>query len=93
LYLKRSFLALALVPFGVVTVTFTVPFVPAGESAVNEVAELTFRFEAPAAPNLTAVAPVKFVPVIVTGVPPVAGPVFGESFLTVGEGPTGTIVY
>ena len=42
------------------------------------------------APKLTAVAPVKLVPVIVTLVPPVAGPLVGETDVTVG-GETGAI--
>ena len=37
-------------------------------------------------PNLTAVAAVKLVPVIVTGVPPAAGPLFGAKPVTVGAG-------
>ena len=53
------------VPPGVVTVTSTVP-VPAGEVAVMEVALLTVNAVAAVAPNLTAVAPVKPVPVMVT---------------------------
>ena len=61
------------VPPGVVTVTSTVP-APAGEVAVIEVAELTVKLVALVAPNLTAVAPVKPVPVIVTDVPPAVGP-------------------
>ena len=36
-------------------------------------------------PNLTAVAPLRFVPVIVTLVPPAGGPVFGLTFETVGR--------
>jgi len=55
--------AALLVPLGVVTVTFTVPE-PAGVTAVIDVAELTVKLAASAAPNVTAVAPVKFVPVI-----------------------------
>ena len=65
------------------TVTSTVP-APAGEVAVIEVAELTVNVAALAAPNLTAVAPVNPVPVIVTGVPPGAGPEVGAIEVTVG---------
>ena len=36
------------------------------------------------APNLTAVAPVKQVPVITTVVPPAGGPLFGLTPVTVG---------
>jgi hypothetical protein len=59
----------ALVPPTVVTVTSTVP-VPAGETAVIELAELTVKLVALVAPNLTAFAPVKPVPLTVTVVPP-----------------------
>ena len=69
----------------VVTLTSTVP-VPAGEVAVIEVAELTVKPVAGVAPNVTAVAPVKLVPVIVTEVPPVDGPDVGEIKVTVGAG-------
>ena len=58
-----------LVPAGIVTVTFTGPC-PGGETAVIEVAEFTVKLVATAVPNLTAEASVKFVPVIVTEVPP-----------------------
>jgi len=73
----------ALVPPGVVTVTSTVP-APAGEVAVIEVALTTLKLAAAVVPNWTAVAPVKFVPLIVTEVPPLAGPVVGLSPDTVG---------
>src|ERR1043166_9594008 len=38
------------------------------------------------APNVTAAPSAKFVPVMVTGVPPVVGPVFGDTFVIVGFG-------
>ena len=69
----------------VVTRTSTVP-VPAGDVAVIWVAELTVKPVAGVAPKLTAVAPVKFVPVIVTVVPPATGPDVGEIDVTVGDG-------
>ena len=71
------------VPPVVVTLTSTT-LVPAGDVAVIEVAELTMKPVAEAAPNVTVVAPVKLVPVIVTVVPPVAGPCVGEIEVTVG---------
>jgi hypothetical protein len=71
------------VPPGVATVTSTVP-TPAGEVAVIEVAELTVKLAALVAPNFTAVAPDNAEPVIVTEVPPVAGPAFGETDVTAG---------
>jgi len=75
----------ALVPKAVVTVISTTP-VPAGETALIEVALLTTNDAAAAAPNLTAVAPVKFVPLMVTLVPPADGPFAGEIEVTVGVG-------
>ena len=72
-------------PPGVVTVTCTVPE-PAGEVAVILVADSTLTPVAALAPNLTVLAPVRFVPVIVTEVPPAAGPLVGSTFVTVGAG-------
>jgi len=69
----------------VVTVTSTVPTEPAGETAVTEVAELTTTPVAAAVPNFTEVAPVRFVPVMVTDVPPAGGPEEGLTAVTVGE--------
>ena len=83
MYLKLSNGLAGLVPAGVVTVTLTVP-VPADEVAVIEVAELTTTPVAAAVPNLTAVAPVKLLPEIVTLVPPAAGPDFGDREVTQG---------
>jgi hypothetical protein len=60
------------VPSGVVTVTSAVPF-PFGETAVIDVAEFTVKLLALVEPNLTAVAPKRPVPVIVTVVPPLGG--------------------
>ena len=74
------------VPPAVVTVTSTVPL-PAGDVAVIDVAELTVKLVALTAPNFTAVAPVRVVPVMVTNVPPAVGPDVGETDVTVG-GPT-----
>jgi len=72
------------VPLGVVTVTVAAPTAPAGEVAVISVAELTTTLDAEFAPNFTPVAPVKFVPVMVTDVPPAAGPLVGLNNVTVG---------
>ena len=72
------------VPPTVVTLTSTVP-VPAGDVAVICVAELTVKLLAAVAPKVTAVAPENPVPVIVTDVPPVAGPDVGEIAATVGS--------
>ena len=72
----------ALVPKGVVTVISTRPE-PAGEVAVIWVAELTVKV-AEVPPKLTIVAPVNPVPVIMTEVPPAAGPLVGFLPVTVG---------
>ena len=73
----------ALVPPGVVTVISMVPAACAGEVAVIWVAELTVKV-AEVPPKLTIVAPVNPVPVIMTEVPPAAGPLVG--FLPVTDG-------
>jgi hypothetical protein len=80
---NRSPELVALVPPAVVTVTSTVP-TPAGEVAVIWVALLTVKEAAALLPKLTAVAPEKLVPVMVTLVPPDVGPVFGLTLVTVG---------
>ena len=49
------------------------------------VAELTVKLVAAALPKLTAVAPVKLVPVMVTDVPPAAGPERRTDLVTVGR--------
>jgi hypothetical protein len=67
-----------------VTVTFTVPE-PAGLVVVIDVEDGTENV-ADAAPNFTDVAPVKFVPLSVTAVPPAVGPLTGLRLVTVGRG-------
>jgi len=74
-----------LVPPGVVTVTSIVPIEPAGDVAVMVVDPLTVKVAA-VEPNLTAVAPARFVPVIVTAVAPVLGPEDGVMLVTAGAG-------
>ena len=64
---------IAEVPLGVVTVTSTVP-VPAGEVTVRLVAVTPLIAGAGVGAEVTAVAPVKLVPVTVTEVPPAVGP-------------------
>jgi hypothetical protein len=76
---------LALVPPGVVTVMSTVP-VPAGAVAVIWVALLTVNVAAATEPNFTAEAPVRPDPLIVTEVPPAAGPEVGLTAVTAGTG-------
>jgi len=68
-----------------VTTTLTAPAACAGVVAVIEVSEFTVKLEAAVPPKVTA-APVvvKKVPVIVTDVPPAAGPEIGFTEVTVG---------
>jgi hypothetical protein len=79
---NRSAEPVGFVAFRVLTVTSTTPD-PAGETAVIDVAELTVKLVALVEPNLTAVAPLNPVPVIVTEVPPPAGPLLGSTLVTV----------
>ena len=71
-------------PPGVVTVTSTVAAPCAGEMAVIWVVELTVKLVALVPPNLTAVAPLKLVPRMMTVVPPVLMPLVGLTEVTVG---------
>jgi hypothetical protein len=68
----------------VVTVTSTVPADNRGVTAVIDVEELTVKAAAGVVPKSTAVAPDRFVPVIVTLVPPLAGPEVGLRAVTEG---------
>jgi hypothetical protein len=71
---------------GLVTVTVTAPAACAAVVAVMVVLFTTTTFVAPVPPRL-AVAPfTKFVPLIVTAVPPATGPLFGFTPVTVGAG-------
>ena len=63
--------------------TSTVP-VPAGLVAVIEVSLTTVKSVAAVVPKSTTVAPVNPVPVIVTEVPPVVGPLVGVRPVTTG---------
>jgi hypothetical protein len=72
---------LLLAPTDVVTTTPTVPL-PAGATAVICVDETTLKLLAAVLPNVTAVAPVKFAPVMVTEVP--LDPLVGLRLLIVG---------
>jgi len=67
-----------------VTVTVTAPALPAGVVAVIVVLFTTTTFVAAVLPNVTVAPAAKFVPVIVTGVPPATRPLFGDTLLTVG---------
>lgn len=85
-YVNWSALPGALVPPPVVTRTSTVPVEPAGVVAERWPASVTVKLAAPVPPKLTDVAPVRFVPVMVTWVPPAVVPEFGETPVTVGAG-------
>jgi hypothetical protein len=67
----------------VVTVTSTVPL-PAGAVAVSEVEEFTVTLVAVFVPKSTVAPLAKLLPVIVTLVPPDAGPSLGLIPVTVG---------
>jgi hypothetical protein len=67
-----------------VTVTVTGPALPTGVVAVIVVLFATTTFVADALPNVTVAPAKKFVPVIVTAVPPAVGPLFGLTLPTVG---------
>jgi hypothetical protein len=69
---------------GFVTVTVTAPALPAGVVAVICVPLTTTTFVDAAPPNVTVAPAAKLVPVIVTAVPPVVDPLFGDTLLTVG---------
>jgi hypothetical protein len=72
-------------PAGVVTLILPV-IAPARTLALIRVADETVKLVAAAPPKLTALASVKFVPVIVTTVP--TGPLVGVKPVTVGAGTT-----
>ena len=84
--MKSSFALVALVPTEVVTVTFTVPTEPAGDSATIT-CESSARYSAEADPNFTELTLVKFVPRMNTRLSPVTSPLFGNTRLTVGDLP------
>jgi hypothetical protein len=67
-----------------VTVTVTAPAACAGVVAVIEVLLTTTTLVAAVPPNVTVAPEAKFVPVIVTAVPPAVDPVFGLTLVTVG---------
>ena len=67
-----------------VTTTFFAPAVPVGVVAVIEVALKIVTLVAAVPPMATAAPLTKFVPVMVTEVPPAVGPELGEILLTEG---------
>ena len=72
-------------PAGVVTAIVTGPAACAGVTAVMVVELVTVKDFTGVPPKLTAVAPVKFVPVIVIFTPPAAEPTLGDTDDTVGN--------
>ena len=76
----------ALVPFGVVTSTLTVPAAWAG--AVQEMiwSLRTLTFVAAVPPKVTLEAPVKFLPPMFTVLPPAGRPLSGKVSFTTGIG-------
>ena len=75
----------AVVPPGVVTRTSTTPpEAVAGAVAFTWVAETGVTAVPLKVPNVTAVAPVRLVPVMVTTVPPARGPAVGATEVTTG---------
>ena len=89
LNVKRSTHDMTVVAYGVVTLTFTGRAASGGETAVIDVAEVTLKLAAPTEPNSTAVAPVRLVPVMVTVLPPDAGPYLRSISVMVGAGMVG----
>ena len=75
---------LPLCPPELVTIRVTAPALPAGVVAVIVVLFTTTTFVAELPPKVTVAPAAKFVPVSVTAVPPVVGPLFGLTFVTVG---------
>ncbi len=74
------------VPAAVVTVTFFAPAVPLGVTAVTVVSFTTTKIvELFDPPTCTLLVPVRFVPVIVIGVPPLVDPVLGLTAEIVGS--------
>src|SRR5206468_3703237 len=87
LYVKPA-ASVALCPSGLVTTTSLAPGVPAGAGAVIWVARSEARFIPVAAvPPMVTVAPGrKLLPLRVTAVPPLRGPLVGLMALSVGAG-------
>ena len=76
------------VPPAVVTEIFTVPAAWATVTALMVEALVTVNDAAAVVPNLTAVAAMRFVPAMVTAVPPRVLPLVGVKLLTVGGAAT-----
>ena len=72
--------------------TSMVPWIPAGLVAVTCVGEFTTKLVAAESPKDTAERPVKFVPVIVTAVPPATEPDAGLMLLMTGACDVGELI-
>src|SRR5262249_47513307 len=83
---NSSLALVALVPPDDATVTSTIPALAAGDTAEIDVSPFTVKPAAFVAPKRTAVAAVNPVPLIVTAVPPEAGPMVGDTPVNLGVG-------
>ena len=90
-YVYSSAVEMADVPFGVTTVISTVPSA-AGLTRTIWVAVSLAKLVTAVVPNSTSVAPDRSRPVMVTVVPPVAGPLVGLIPVTTGTNSEGTDV-
>jgi hypothetical protein len=86
LYVNQSPVVSRLIPPGVVTLTLTIPALPAGEVQYSFVPLETATFVAETPPKVTVAPATKPVPVTVTVTPPAVGPALGETEDTVGTG-------
>ena len=83
--MKRSAGEIVDVPDAVITVTGTVP-VPSGLERIIWEAVSLMKLVTWIGPKSTAVAPARLVPLIVTSVPPVVGPLAGLTAVRAGFG-------
>lgn len=74
----------AFVPLGVVTSTLATPGLPAGMVQLRLVLLIAVTSVAGTPPNVTLLTAVRFVPVIVTVLPPTVTPLYGAMAVTVG---------
>ena len=75
------------VPYGVVIATDAAPALLAGATAVIWFALFTVKEVAAVPPNVTEVAPVRFVPAMTTLSPPAVVPALGVRLVRVGGAP------
>lgn len=84
LYVNLLLFEVALGPSTVVTITSTTPTMWAGDVAEMRLGGVTTIEDAGVPPKVTVLAAVKLVPEMTTLVPPVVGPLLGETPVTVG---------